>query len=137
MKIWNSYGSEHSANLVMIGTFKTVESAEKAKAAIDALVTFVNESGEDYNNATRFSAKQRELYRKEEIGGVASLAPQEFFQFCLDVPLEQKGAKIEIRTDEMDVSAYLKVFIDHGAKLEIYSAHDYPDTKVEEPKTER
>jgi Family of unknown function (DUF6375) len=31
MKIWNSYGSEHSARIVMIGRFKDVASAKKAK----------------------------------------------------------------------------------------------------------
>jgi hypothetical protein len=43
MKIWYQYGSEHSANLVMIGHF------EKAKEIIDALT---NQVAEDQSNGT-------------------------------------------------------------------------------------
>jgi hypothetical protein len=41
MKTWNSYGSEHSANLVMIGKFKNAASAEKAKEAIDLITDYM------------------------------------------------------------------------------------------------
>jgi len=43
MKIWNSYGSEHSAKLVMIGHFKDVASAESAKKLIDEIATFISD----------------------------------------------------------------------------------------------
>ncbi|EUA59807.1 hypothetical protein I550_2955 [Mycobacterium intracellulare 1956] len=33
-----------------------------------------------------------------------------------------------ITTDESDVQALLKVLLDGGARVEVYSAHDYPDT---------
>ena len=37
MKIWHAFGSEHSANLVMIGRFKDADAAHSAKEAIDRL----------------------------------------------------------------------------------------------------
>jgi fructosamine-3-kinase len=49
MKIWYHHGSEHSANLVMIGHFEDATEAEKAKEIIDALTKQV---AEDQNNGT-------------------------------------------------------------------------------------
>ena len=37
MKIWHQYGSEHSANLVMIGHFEDATEATKAKEILDAI----------------------------------------------------------------------------------------------------
>jgi hypothetical protein len=128
MRIWNSYGSEHSSNLKMIGTFKTMEEANDAKNAIDQLVGFVERTGGlyTYESTERFTDEQMELYRKGT-KGIASLSPREFSQFALDVSIEQAENTIQITSDEIDVSAYLKVLIDYGAKVEVYSAHDYPD----------
>jgi hypothetical protein len=47
----------------------------------------------------------------------------------MDIQPHQKGAKVVINTDEIEVSAFLKLLIDNGAKVEVYSAHDYPDEK--------
>ena len=47
MKIWNSYGSEHSGNLVMIGTFKDAGEEERAKEIIDEITEFISGLGED------------------------------------------------------------------------------------------
>lgn len=127
MRIWNSYGSEHSSNLKMIGTFKTVEDANDAKNAIDQLVGFVERTGgfDTYEKAERFTDEQLELYRNG-MKGVQSLSSREYSQFALDVSVKQAENTIQISTDEIDVSAYLKVLIDCGAKVEVYSAHDYP-----------
>jgi len=32
-------------------------------------------------------------------------------------------------TDEIEVSALLKILLDKGARVEVYSAHVYPDTE--------
>ena len=127
MKIWNSYGSEHSYNLKMIGTFKTVEKAKDAKNVIEQLEGFVERTGgfDTYERTERFTDEQMELYRNET-NGVQSLSPREFSQFALDVSAKQAGNTILITSNEIDVSAYLKVLIDCGAKVEVYSAHDYP-----------
>ena len=37
-----------------------------------------------------------------------------------------RGA-IKISTDEADVSAFIKLFVESGARVEVYSAHHYPD----------
>jgi len=40
-----------------------------------------------------------------------------------------EGSKMILTTDEVDISAFLKVMLDSGARIEVYSAHDYPDTE--------
>jgi hypothetical protein len=57
------------------------------------------------------------------------LGPLELEQFLYDVSSRVEGAKIVLETDESDVSAFLKLMVDKGAKVEIFSAHDYPEAE--------
>lgn len=126
MKIWNSYGSEHSANLVMIGTFKDATSAEKAKEIIDEISKFMVNAGDaDYRGADYFPEAVMDLLKRVRF---YDIAPFEIDQFRYDVDSKLKDDKIIITTDESDVSAFLKLMINKGARIEVYSAHDYPDT---------
>jgi Family of unknown function (DUF6375) len=128
MKIWNSYGSEHSANLVMIGSFKDVASAEKAKEIIDEITKFMMNTDDDYRGVEHYSDAVMELLKRVRFYNVA---PAELDQFRYDISSELNGNQIVVRTDETDISAFLKVMIDKGARVEVYSAHDYPDTGEE------
>jgi len=125
MKIWNSYGSEHSANLVMIGTFKDVPSAKRAKEIIDKITEFMMDSDDDHEDTDRYSDSALALLSSLN---TASLRPAELAQFRYDISSEQKGDKVVITTDEYDVSGFLKILIDEGARVEVYSAHLHPDT---------
>jgi len=126
MKIWQNHGSEHSANLVMIGRFKDVTSAKKTMEAIDAIKEHLDTTREEYEGADRYSAALLKLLEKIRCH---SVSPSEFEQFRLDIRTEQKGDRLVITTDEIEVSAFFKLLIDNGAKVEVYSAHDYPDEK--------
>lgn len=124
MKIWNSYGSEHSANLVMIGKFKDAAAAERAKVIIDEITQFMANSPDDHRRADRYSDDALGLLQKVDF---YSVAPAELEQFIYDVHVDLRGDQLVITTDELDVSAFLKLMIDKGARVEVYSAHDYPD----------
>ena len=125
MKIWNSYGSEHSSNLVMIGTFKEVTSAKRAEEIIDEITAFMIDSEDDHEDAISFSDSALALLQKVRLH---SLRPAELAQFRYDVTTERKNNKVVITTDEYDVSGFLKILIDEGARVEVYSAHLNPDT---------
>jgi hypothetical protein len=125
MKIWNSYGSEHSANLVMIGSFKDVASAKRAEQIIDRIVEFMTDSEDDHEDADRYSDAALALLSSLN---TASLRPAELAQFRYDVNSKREKDRIVITTDEYDVSGFLKILIDAGARVEVYSAHIYPDT---------
>jgi hypothetical protein len=124
MKIWNSFGSEHSANLVMIGRFKDAASAEKAKEVIDKISDFVLNSDEKFEGAGRYSEKALELLKTVNF---YSVGPAEFEQFRYEVMPKLEGDKLILRTDDIEISAVLKIMVENGARVEVYSAHTYPD----------
>lgn len=131
MKVWSVFGSEHSANLVMIGRFKEVGGATKAKEIIDSLIEQVRTDQEAGlikigELADRYSDGMSKLLRKVEVYGIG---PSEMEQFAFDVRIKAKNNEIILTTDEMDVSAFLKVLLDKGARVEVYSAHEYSDTE--------
>ena len=124
MKIWNSYGSEHSANLVMIGHFKDAGAAEDAKDLIEQLQAFVGtsdvaEGDERYDDTVRQFLRGIEFY---------SVGPSEMEQFRYDFHVKHQDDKVVITTDEIEVSALMKLLFDKGARTEIYSAHDHSGT---------
>ena len=56
------------------------------------------------------------------------IGPTELEQFAYDVHVKVEGTKVVLTTDESDVSAFFKVLLDQGARVEMYSAHHYGDT---------
>jgi hypothetical protein len=130
MKIWYGHGSEHSMNLVMIGYFKDVSSAAEAKQVIDDLTELVSAEVDDGEirigeRGDRFSEKLRDILYKLKI---YDIAPAEFEQFGYDFGIRTEDSKVVLTTDESDVSAFLKLLIDRGARVEVYSAHHHTDT---------
>jgi len=130
MKVWYGYGTEHSMNLVMIGRFKDATIAERAHALIKELTAGLQAEEEagrltvgEPNN--RFSDEVLQLLSDLNIH---SIGPNELEQFLYDVTVRRDGDSIKVTTDESDIQALLKVLLDKGARIEVYSAHDYPDT---------
>jgi hypothetical protein len=129
MKIWQGYGSEHSANLVMIGHFKDVTSATKAKEIIDRIS---EQASEDYGagdietdgSTMRYTKAMMEVL---ETVKVYNVGPPELEQFVYNVYVDLKGDQIRITTDESDVTAFIKVLLNNGARVEVFSAYDYPE----------
>lgn len=126
MKIWKGYGSEHSMNLVMIGQFKTIEEAEDANELIQELKGGLHNKIDlsSGNRLTRFPDEIRDLLRRLNF---YDLRTEELEQFLYDITYYTEGNKLIFETDESDVSAFLKILVHKGAKVEVYSAHDYPN----------
>lgn len=130
MKIWNGYGSEHSMDLVMIGSFKRVDDATEVKDLIGELVEQVSKepmrSYDDDPKEARFSKEMLDFFVKTNLSTIGS---SELDQFHYDVSVEQKGNKLIFKTEESDISGFLKLLIEKGAKVEVFSGHDYPEDK--------
>jgi Family of unknown function (DUF6375) len=133
MKIWTGYSSEHSMNLVLIGKFKQVKDAE---AVADVIKKLGEQASKDDAYAIahappedqRFSDGMLALIRQFQL---YTLAPEELGQFNFEHSVEQDDDTIKISTDEADVSAFIKLFVESGARVEVYSAHHYPDKPAE------
>lgn len=133
MKIWNGYGSEHSMNLVLIGRFKRAQDAEKVEKDIDMLSA--QASKDDCHSISfaepedqRFSDDMLLLLRSLKLN---TLGPADLGQLVSEHHLKRKGDRITVKTDEAEVSAFVKLFIEAGAKVEIFSAHDYPSDSAD------
>ena len=130
MKIWYQHGSEHSANLVMIGHFENATDATRAKEIIDELTEQVM-ADQDKGEIVLGSPSER--YGKEMLDllgrlNIMTIGPRELEQFLYEVSVKVDGSKVILTTEESDVSAFLKVLFDQGARIEVYSAHTHPDT---------
>ena len=130
MKIWQQFGSEHSANLVMIGHFKDLADASKAKGIIDAIT---QQATEDEKTGSLVVGSPSESFGSEMLKllgslNVGSVGPQELEQFIYDVDVQVAGTDMVLTTDEIEVSAFFKVMFGCGARIEVFSAHDYPKT---------
>ncbi len=134
MKIWEGYGSEHSNNLIMIGKFKEVKEAKEALQKIEKIKDQVqkeNQSGSIIVGGItdRYSDEMLKLFKELEIH---NLGPSDLEQFAFDISIEQKENELILTTDEIDVAAFFKILILEGAKVEIFSRHDYPEEKKSE-----
>ncbi|KYF63562.1 hypothetical protein BE11_38275 [Sorangium cellulosum] len=130
MKIWYQHGSEHSANLVMIGHFEDATEATKAKEVIDAISKQV---AEDQEKGTLVIGSPSDRYGQEMLDllmrlNVGSVGPQELEQFAYEVAVKVVGNQVVVTTEELDISAFLKVMFLRGARIEVYSAHEHPGT---------
>lgn len=131
MKIWYQHGSEHSANLVMIGHFKDATEATKVKEIIDELTKQVVENQDKGalvpgSPSERYSDAMLDLLARLNI---ALIGPRELEQFLYDVNVKVEGSRMILTTEEIDISAFLKVMFDRGARIEVYSAHIHRDTE--------
>lgn len=118
-------------NLVMIGRFKEATDAAAAKRVIEQLTEQVEaDVAADLvtvgNPSDRYSDEMLDLLRQVR---VHTVGPAELEQFAYDVTVKLNGNQVVVKTDEVDVSAFLKVLLEKGARLEVYSAHDYPEAE--------
>lgn len=128
MKIWNGFGSEHSMNLVLIGRFANAREAERVEDVIKKIA--VEASKEESiglafagPSAQRFSDEMLDTLMKLQ---VHTVRPEEVEQFISEHHLEREDSTITVTTDEVDVSAFIKVFVGAGARVEVFSAHHHP-----------
>lgn len=133
MKIWNGYGSEHSMNLVLIGRFKRAQDAERVEKDIDRLST---QASKDDSHSISFAEPEDQRFSDDMLSLLRSLnlntlGPVELGQLVSEYYLSREGDRITITTDEAEVSAFVKLFIEAGAKVEVFSAHDYPSDSAD------
>ena len=116
-------------NLVLIGKFRQAKDAEDV---VDVINKLAEQASKDDAYAIahappqdqRFSDGMMALIRRLQLN---TLAPEELGQFNFEHSVKRDGDTIKISTDEADVSAFIKLFVESGARVEVYSAHHYPD----------
>ena len=130
MKVWFEYGSEHSSNLVMIGHFREVRDATRILEVLDQIREQVELDERDdligvWGHTERYPERTRKLLNEFRIN---TLTPTELEQFCFEFHADVDEDKVVITTNEYEVSAYLKVMVESGARVEVYSADNFPNS---------
>jgi Family of unknown function (DUF6375) len=130
MKIWRGYGSDHSANLVMIGEFKTEEDAHRVYELIDVVSRIAqsdSEKGvfEHWSKNEQLSEETANRLRELEL---FSLSPSDVSDFAFWNPsIEKVGKTLCFRSDDVEIGGFVKLMVAAGAKVRVYSAHEYSD----------
>lgn len=130
MKVWSGFGSEHSANLVMIGHFQTPEDAEVAVRQLEKLCACVSDEFDydRYDDDPMAAYPEGPLVEMLRQLSLAHFSPEDIEHLAREQhSLERRNSRIEISTDEYDVGGFLKFLIAKRARVEVYSGHDFPD----------
>lgn len=125
MRIWQSYGSEHSMDLVLIGRFETVSGAEEAIERMEALKAVAQRewSEDDWRRQDEVmpDTLASELMKLE----LYEMGRSDVDIYAIDYSIERKGSTVRIGTDESEVHGFLKVLLHLGARVEVFSRHDW------------
>ncbi len=118
-------------NLVMIGHFKSEDDAKKTQEIIEKLSVELSGKIDIGTNQENFGSEIRDILKAADC---YFLSPGELEHFLYDTHTRVEGDKIILETDETEVSAFFKLMMYKGAKVEVYSAHHYPDEQ-QDPQT--
>lgn len=124
MKVWQSYGAEHSLNLVIIGHFKEPSDAEEYKDLVEQVTDFLREQSDFDVEADRFSEEVHDYLISKNI---SSLSPEQLGQLLYEYSIEVAGNDVHIYSDD-ELNGLVSLMLRKGAKIEIFSAHDYPES---------
>lgn len=134
MRIWRGYGTEHSMDLKLIGHFSNADEAREARDAI-AILTEAAELERDEGRLEYGAPPEvfsNRLLDAMSGTGVHSLGHADVEQLLYDAHVETQDSDVVVRTEEIDVLAYVKVLIAKGARVEIYSMHDHNSGAIDE-----
>lgn len=125
MRIWHSYGSEHSMDLVLIGTFETVAGAEAAMERMEALKSL---SEAEWSDADwRRQDERMPITLADELSKLQlyDMGRSDVDVYAFDHSIEHDGLTVRILTEESEVQGFLKVLIHFGGRVEVFSRHDW------------
>jgi diketogulonate reductase-like aldo/keto reductase len=114
LKLWNSFGSEHSADLVIVGQFKEVADAATVEAALNGIQAIAGQQGKSLRDMAM------EAYKAF---GVSDFSEADIEGMNLCHSWTRTGNQIEVRTEETEIQGILKVMLRSGGKIEVYSNH--------------
>lgn len=125
MRIWYSYGSEHSMDLVLVGTFETVTGAEAAIEKMEALKTLAGSEWSDDD-----WSRQDERMPGSLMDGLRELELYNMGRSDVDIysfehSVERRDSTVRVWTEESEVQGFLKVLIHLGARVEVFSRHNW------------
>lgn len=133
MRIWNGYGSEHSMDLVLIGRFQTVTGAKAAEERMEALKALAEDKWSDDDWRSPDERMPRELGQALAEMNLYDMGRYDVDIFALDHSVTRTAETVRIWTDESDVQGFLKVLLHYGARVEVFSHHEWDENAITRP----
>ena len=128
MKVWNSYSSEHSSRIVLVGHFKSEPDAEAFLAEYQKVLELaIQHSDECQQSPDSFPDTILDLLFKGEINFTQVMTPRDLMEFCMELTPRVKGKDFILTSSEYDWGGTLKMLLMAGAKVEFFSGHDYKE----------
>jgi hypothetical protein len=125
VRIWQSYGSEHSMDLVLIGKFETVSGAEAAIERMEALKTLAQSERSD-DDWRRQDERMPDTLADELMKlRLYEMGRSDVDIYAYEHSIERNGSTVRVWTEESEVQGFLKVLIHLGARVEVFSRHDW------------
>ena len=140
MRIWQSYGSEHSMDLVLVGTFETVSGAEAALERMEALKALAEAEWSDDDWRHRDERMPDTLTDELVKLKLYEMGRSDVDIYAYEHSVERKGSTVRVWTEESEVQGFLKVLIHLGARVEVFSRHHWNEDgtpRVEEEGSSR
>lgn len=125
MRIWHSYGSEHSMDLVLVGTFETMTDAEAAVERMERLKALAEAEWTDDDWRRPEERMPNSLAEELLKLNLYEMGRTDVDIYAYDHSLERKGATVRVWTEESEVQGFLKVLIHLGARVEVFSRHHW------------
>lgn len=125
MRIWQSYGSEHSMDLVLIGRFESVSGAEAAMERMEALKVLAAAEAPDDDWGRHDERMPGTLAAELSKLGLYELGRFDVDIYAYDHKVEREDSTVRVWTEESEVQGFLKVLIHLGARVEVFSRHHW------------
>jgi hypothetical protein len=112
-------------DLILIGTFEGVSGAEAAIERMKVLKTLAEAEWSD--DDWRRRDERMPISLAEELAKLElyDMGRSDVDVYAMDHTVERKGATVRIWTEESDVQGFLKVLVHLGARVEVFSRHDW------------
>jgi hypothetical protein len=134
MRIWHSYGSEHSMDLVLVGKFETVSGAEAAIEQMEALKALAQAEWSDDDWRRQDERMPDSLAAELRKLKLYEMGRSDVDIYYFDHSVERSGSIVRVWTEESEVQGFLKVLIRLGARVEVFSRHHWNEDGT--PRTE-
>jgi hypothetical protein len=112
-------------DLVLVGTFEAVSGAEAAIERMKALKVLADAGWSDDDWRRRDERMPMTLVEELAKLELYDMGRSDVDIYAFDHSVERKGSTVLIQTDESDVQGFLKVLIHLGARVEVFSRHDW------------
>ena len=123
MKFWTGYGSEHSANLVMLGKFKTAEDATGFLAELEKLEKLIQEDDSVDDVFREIPKKIIDEVFNGHIRFCNDFAPKDLEDFRMDLrrrQLTDDRTIVEFKSDVTGWAGLIKMMVNAGARVEVF-----------------